>query len=127
MLRSRWIAGPAADQPGPLVAALTDFRMNRILYLPGIHRRGQSLSRLWPSLPGSVGMWLWVDLATRRVGSLSVWHDERDLQEFVRLPAHVRIMREYRQRGTLRSRTWQIDALDRTALWRAAMKEDAPR
>jgi heme-degrading monooxygenase HmoA len=127
MLRSRWIAGPSADQPGPLVAALTDFRMNRILYLPGIYRRGLSLSRLWPSLPGSVGMWLWADLATRRVGSLSVWHDEHDLQEFVRLPAHVRIMREYRQRGTLRSRTWQIDALDRTALWRAAMKEDVPR
>ncbi|MGN9837503.1 hypothetical protein ACTMTI_05205 [Nonomuraea sp. H19] len=119
MLRSRWIAGPAAAQPGPLVAALTDFRTNRILDLPGIARRGRSLSRLWPTLPGAVGMWLWTDLATRRVGSLSVWRDEGDLQEFVRLRAHVQIMREYRHRGTLRSRIWQIDTLDKTALWRA--------
>ncbi|RVX48010.1 hypothetical protein EDD27_10963 [Nonomuraea polychroma] len=75
MLKSRRIAGPAAAEPGPLVAALTDFRMNRILDLPGIARRGLSLSRLWPTLPGAVGMWLWTDVATRRVGSLclSYW------------------------------------------------------
>ncbi|WP_336206859.1 hypothetical protein [Nonomuraea sp. LPB2021202275-12-8] len=57
-------------------------------------------------------MWLWADMVGRRVGSLSVWRDEDDLQGFVRLPAHVEIMREYRHRGTLRSRTWQIDELD---------------
>jgi hypothetical protein len=118
MLRSRWIAGPAAGQPGPLIAALTDYRMNRLLDLPGIVRRGRSLSRLWPTLPGAVGMWLWTDLAGRRVGSLSVWRGEDDLHAFVRLPLHVQIMREYRNRGTLRSRTWQIDTLNRAALWR---------
>jgi heme-degrading monooxygenase HmoA len=117
VLRSRWIAGPAAEQPGPLVAALTDFRANRALDLPGIARRGLSLSRLWPGLPGAVGMWLWVDLGTRRCGSLSVWRDEDDLQGFVRLREHVQIMRAYRHRGTLRSRTWEIGTLDRAALW----------
>jgi hypothetical protein len=122
VLRSRWIAGPAAAQPGPLVAALTDFRMNRLIDLPGIALRGLSLSRLWPELPGAVGMWLWTDPATRRVGSVSVWRAEGDLQEFVRLRAHVQIMREYRRRGTLRSRTWQIDALDKATLWRAMTK-----
>lgn len=116
MLRSRWIAGPAAEHPGPLVAALTDFRMDRALDLPGIARRARSLSRLWPTLPGAVGMWLWADLAHRRVGSLSVWTGEDDLHEFVRLRAHVQIMREYRQRGTLQSRTWKVDGLDRAAL-----------
>ncbi|WP_188189805.1 hypothetical protein [Nonomuraea sp. SYSU D8015] len=121
MLRSRWIAGPAAPQPGPLVAAWTDYRMNRILDLPGIALRGFSLSRLWPSLPGAVGMWLWTDPATRRVGSLSVWRGESDLQEFVRLRVHVQIMRDYRHRGTLRSRTWQIDRLDERALWHAVV------
>ncbi|TMR90570.1 hypothetical protein [Nonomuraea basaltis] len=125
MLRSRWIAGPAGEQPGPLVAALTDFRMNRALDLPGIARRGRSLSRLWPELPGAVGMWLWVDLVNRRVGSLSVWRDEDDLQEFVRLRAHVQIMREYRHRGTLRSRTWRIGTLDRAALWGALTSSSA--
>jgi heme-degrading monooxygenase HmoA len=119
VLRSRWIAGPAADRPGPLAASLTDFRMNRLRDLPGIARRARSLSRLWPELPGAVGMWLWVDVADRRVGSLSVWRGEDDLQAFVRLRAHVEIMREYRHRGALQSRTWQIDALDKDALWRA--------
>ncbi|WP_214416989.1 hypothetical protein [Sphaerisporangium fuscum] len=119
MLRSRWIAGPAAERPGPLVAALTDFRMSRALDFPGIARRGLSLSRLWPTLPGAVGMWLWTDLADRRVGSLSVWSSEDDLRGFVRLRQHVEIMREYRHRGTLRSRTWQIDTVDRAALWAA--------
>jgi hypothetical protein len=122
VLRSRWIAGPAAEQPGPLVAALTDFRMNQILDLPGIARRGLTLSRLWPTLPGAVGMWLWTDLATRRVGSLSVWCGEGDLKEFVRVRAHVQIMREYRHRGTLHSRTWQIDTLDKSILWRAVTR-----
>lgn len=119
MLRTRWIAGPAAERPGPLVAALTDFRTDRVRDLPGIARRGLALSRLWPALPGAVGMWLWADLPGRRVGSLSVWRGESDLQGFVRQPAHVEIMREYRHRGTLRSRTWQVGEVDRAALWHA--------
>ncbi|NRQ38376.1 hypothetical protein HII36_42090 [Nonomuraea sp. NN258] len=122
LLRSRWYAGPAAAQPGPLVAALTDYRMDRLLDLPGIARRGLSLARLWPALDGAVGMWLWADPIARRVGSLSVWRTEDDLRAFVRVPEHVRIMREYRHRGTLRSITSPIDVLDvldRAALWRA--------
>ncbi|GAA1707376.1 hypothetical protein [Nonomuraea bangladeshensis] len=118
MLTSRWIAGPADGLPGPLVAALTDYRTHRLLDLPGIARRGLSLSRLWPTLPGAVGMWLWADVGARRAGSLSVWRTEDDLRAFVRVPAHVRIMRAYRHRGTLRSRTWRLDTLDRAALRR---------
>ncbi|WP_049558233.1 antibiotic biosynthesis monooxygenase family protein [Nonomuraea sp. SBT364] len=117
--RSRWITGPASDSPGPLVATLTDYRAQRLLDLPGIARRGWSLSRLWPVLPGAVGMWLWADLGGRRAGSLSVWRSEDDLRAFVRLPEHVRIMRDYRHRGALHSRTWILETLDRAALWRA--------
>ncbi|XVQ87672.1 hypothetical protein ACQP2K_09700 [Microbispora siamensis] len=64
-------------------------------------------------------MWLWADLPGRRVGSLSVWRGESDLREFVRLRAHVEIMREYRHRGTLRSRTSGVPAVDTAALWHA--------
>ncbi|NUP65753.1 MAG: hypothetical protein HOW71_26700 [Nonomuraea sp.] len=92
--------------------------MDRLLDLPGVVRQGWSLARLWPTLDGAVGMWLWVDLAGRRVGSLSVWHAEDDLRAFVRLPEHVRIMRRYRHRGTLGSTTSKIGSLDRAALWR---------
>ncbi|MEN3538278.1 hypothetical protein AAH991_24420 [Microbispora sp. ZYX-F-249] len=53
MLRSRWIAGPDAERPGPLVAALTDFRMDRMRDLPGIARHGLSLSRLSHAVTGS--------------------------------------------------------------------------
>ncbi|RSN09350.1 hypothetical protein DMB42_18780 [Nonomuraea sp. WAC 01424] len=119
MLTSRWIAGPESRSPGPLVAALTDFRMRRLLDLPGIVRHGRSLSRHWPELPGAVGMWLWADVPGRRVGSLSVWRREEDLHGFVRLREHVAIMRAYRHRGTLRSRTWEVEHLDRAELLRA--------
>ncbi|MEW9550697.1 antibiotic biosynthesis monooxygenase [Nonomuraea sp. NPDC050783] len=119
VLRSRWIAGPAPAGPGPLVVALTDYRAHRLLDLPGIARQGLALSRLWPELPGAVGMWLWSDLPGRRAGSLSVWRSEADLRAFVRLPEHVRIMRAYRDRGTLRSRTWEIATLEGADLWSA--------
>ncbi|MCK2218564.1 hypothetical protein MF672_032925 [Actinomadura sp. ATCC 31491] len=111
MLRSRWFPGPDADAPGPLVAALTDYRAHRLLDLPGIARHGLALSRLWPALPGAVGMWLWADLRGRRAGSLSVWRSEDDLRAFVRLPEHVRIIGAYRHRGTLRSRSWAVGGL----------------
>ncbi|MDN3356134.1 isochorismatase family protein [Actinomadura sp. DC4] len=39
--------------------------------------------------------------------------------EHLRLRAHVEIMRDYRNRGTLRTRTWQVATLDRPDLLRA--------
>ncbi|GGZ08705.1 hypothetical protein [Streptomyces poonensis] len=130
MLRSRWCPGPAGDSLGDRVAAngidngmrgrvsgslivsVTDFTSDAYRDLPGIVRRGLALRRRWPHLEGAVGMWLWAAPSARRCGSVSVWTGRRALAEFVRLPEHVAIMDEYRERGTIRSVMWEYESLD---------------
>ena len=120
MLRTRWIPGPAADGDGPLLISVTDFRADRRRDLPGIYRAGMRLRRDWPRLPGAVGMWLWTVPGQGRCGSVSVWRDEKAMYQFVARPDHVRIMRHYRGRGTVRATTWADPQPDREAIWSRA-------
>ncbi|MFD1937466.1 MULTISPECIES: hypothetical protein [Nonomuraea] len=117
MIRSRWIPGPEPRGTGAVVVSLTDFRLHRAAHLPRAARTGWRLGRLWPELDGAVGLWLWAEPWARRIGSVSVWRSEADLRAFVRLPAHVEIMRAYRSRGALVSATWTSEASD---LWEEA-------
>ncbi|MEV4167664.1 hypothetical protein [Nonomuraea dietziae] len=117
MRRTRWIAGPEPRGADPVVIALTAFRLHRGAHLPRACLAGWRLSRLWPELEGAVGLWLWAEPGARRIGSVSVWRSEADLRAFVRLPAHVAIMRAYRGRGELVSATWTSGASD---LWEEA-------
>ncbi|MEH0580485.1 hypothetical protein [Streptomyces sp. B21-108] len=130
MLRSRWCQGPAGDplgdravadavdsgmrdrRSGPLIVSVTDFTSDAYRDLPGIVRRGFTLRRRWPYLDGAVGMWLWVAPLGRRCGSVSVWTGRRALADFVRLPEHVAIMDEYRERGTIRSVIREYESFD---------------
>ena len=120
MLRTRWISGPDAEAGGPALISVTDFRADRRLYLPGIYRAGHRLRRDWARLPGAVGMWLWTAPAQGRCGSVSVWRDETAMYRFVARPDHVRIMRRYRGRSTVRSTTWTDPRPDRDAIWSRA-------
>ncbi|GKQ37956.1 hypothetical protein [Streptomyces sp. A012304] len=138
MLRSRWCPGPAGDslgeraathgpdgdtragRGGPLVVSVTDFTSDAYRDLPGIARRGLALRRHWPQLDGAVGMWLWAAPLARRCGSVSVWTGRRALAAFIRLPEHVAIMDEYRERGTIRSVVLEYDGLDPARLRRDA-------
>ncbi|GAA2397006.1 hypothetical protein [Nonomuraea africana] len=128
MMRTRWIPGPERRGEDPVVVALTAFRLHRAVHLPRACRTGWGLSRLWPELDGAVGLWLWADPGARRIGSVSVWRSEAGLRAFVRLPAHVAIMRAYRDRGELVSVTWTSTAQD---LWEEArshgVENSAPR
>ncbi|MFC4113114.1 hypothetical protein [Nonomuraea zeae] len=117
MMRSRWIAGPHPRGDAPVLVSRTDFQLHRLADLPRAALAGWRLARLWPGLDGAVGLWLWCDLAERRIGSVSVWRDESALRGFVRLAAHVRIMRAYRGRGTLTSASVLTSRAD---LWTAA-------
>ncbi|GGO45812.1 hypothetical protein [Streptomyces lasiicapitis] len=133
MLRSGWRQGPAADslgdsaangidsdvrgaqtgaQTAPLIVSVTDFTSHAYRDLPGIARRGFMLRRRWPQLDGAVGMWLWVAPTARRCGAVSVWTGRRALAAFVRLPEHVVIMDEYRERGTIRSMILEYESFD---------------
>lgn len=104
-----WREGPAARHDGPVVVSLTDFTATRVRDLPGIYLAGLRLREGWYALPGAVGLWLWGRPLERRGGSLTVWASKEDLRRFVSLPAHVAIMRRYRERGTIRAYTWETD------------------
>ncbi|UUU29590.1 hypothetical protein JIX56_06670 [Streptomyces sp. CA-210063] len=138
MLRSRWCPGPAGESlgdraasndldsgvrgrsNGPLIVSITDFTSDAYRDLPGIARRGLALRRHWPHLDGAVGMWWWAVPSARRCGAVSVWTGRRALASFVRLPEHVAIMDEYRERGTTRSVIREYESFDAARIQRDA-------
>jgi hypothetical protein len=116
MLMSPWTDGPEAAPAGSVVVSVTDFAPHRRRDVPLITRTGLRLRRGWFAMPGAVGLCLWSDPLVPRSGSISVWTSEEDLQRFIRLPAHVAIMRRFRDRGTLRSTSWSADGFDPSAV-----------
>jgi hypothetical protein len=120
VLRTRWTAGPAVEAAGPVLISVTDFHAANRRDLPGIYRAGRRLRHNWPRLTGAVGMWLWAAPGQRRCGSVSVWQDEEALYRFVARPDHVRIMRQYRARGEMKSAIWTDGRPDRAAIWTRA-------
>ncbi|WP_052422652.1 hypothetical protein [Nonomuraea candida] len=119
MLRSAWTPGPAGLD-GQVLVSVTAFTGDHLYDLPRIYRAGTRLARLWPTLEGAVGHWLWMEPTRRRSGSVSLWTSPRAMRDFVGLPVHVQIMREFRRRGTVRSTTWTVDDPVLRDTWRRA-------
>jgi hypothetical protein len=109
--------GPVPRTDGPVTVSLTEFTARRFRDLPGIVRDGVGLSRGWWAMPGAIGVILYLDLAQKRGGSLSVWAGEDDLRRFVALPRHTAIMRRHRGRVSVRSAMWQTDAFRTADAW----------
>jgi hypothetical protein len=122
-LMSRWAPGPDLETDSAVVVSVTDFHVDRVRDIPGVTRTGLRLRMGWYAMQGAVGLCLWSLPLDRRSGSISVWTSEDDLRGFIGLPSHVEVMRRYRDRGTLRSVTWQAesftsaDVLDRARQW----------
>jgi hypothetical protein len=117
-----WTNGPAQADGGPVFVSVTDFKLARVQDLVRATNQGMRLRRVWPSLPGAIGLWLWSKPLSKRSGSVSVWRSEEDLLNFVRWPRHVEIMRRYRSAGDLTSATWWADHFDASAIWAAAQR-----
>jgi len=115
---------PAADRSadGAALVSVTEFTPHRPWTAPGVTIAGIALRRVWQDLEGAVGLWLWADpdLLRPRSGSVSVWRAERDLYAFVARRDHARIVRSYRDRGTMRSTTWWTGSFDLDATQEAA-------
>ncbi|MFB7343541.1 hypothetical protein ACFCZ6_26110 [Streptomyces hydrogenans] len=120
LLRSSWTPGPDHGRDGPVLVSVTDFRLNRVRDLPGVHRAARQLADGWPELEGAYGMWLWAGPAARRCGAVAVWRNEAALHRFIAWQPHVDIMRAYRGRGALTSTTWRSDAFDPEETWARA-------
>lgn len=114
--------GPAASAGGGVVVSVTDFRPNRLRDTPRILATGLRLRLGWYAMPGAVGLWLWSLPLARRSGSISVWTSEDHLRGFVGLPAHVAIMRRYRDRGSLRSTSWAAERFNRAEVLERARR-----
>jgi hypothetical protein len=100
-----------------VTVSLTEFTARRLRDLPGIVREGVGLSRGWWAMPGAIGVVLYLDPASKRGGSLSVWAGEEDLRRFVALPRHAAIMRRYRERVSVRSALWQTERFSLQDAW----------
>jgi hypothetical protein len=120
ILHTDWRPGSAAEPLGPVLVSVTDYTSNRAIDLAGISMVGLRLRRHWPTLPGAVGVWLWTVPVQRRTGSVSVWLNQEALEGFVSLPEHVKIMRRYRDRGSIQVTTWTAEQFDLRATWRTA-------
>lgn len=116
MIWSRWTNGPESGDASNVFVSVTRFEASRILYLPGIALAGIRLKRRWQDLPGAIGTWLWVDIASRSSGSVSVWRAESDMRSFVRWKPHVEIVKRYRAAGVMTSTAWVAPRLDRRAV-----------
>ena len=116
VLMSPWTAGPEAGSDSGVVVSVTDFAAHRRRDVPLVASTGLRLRLGWFAMPGAVGLWLWSHPLAARSGSISVWTGEEDLQRFIRLPAHVAVMRRFRDRGTVRSTSWRADAFDPSAV-----------
>jgi heme-degrading monooxygenase HmoA len=115
-----WTPG-AGGAGGPVLVSVTDFAMGRGEDVIRVYFEGLRLRRVWPSMRGAVGMWLWTKPLGRRAGSVSIWRSEEDLRRFVRWPVHVGVMRRYRHVGVLRSTSWSEPSCDRSRIWASAV------
>lgn len=118
--RSSWIPGADHGRAGSVLVSTTDFKLDRIIDLLGVHRAARRLGTHWPELEGAYGMWLWARPSDRRCGAVAVWRDEAALHRFIAWPPHVEIMRAYRGRGVVTSATWSEAAFDPARTWARA-------
>jgi hypothetical protein len=114
-----WAEGPSGAA-GSVLVSITDFEVTDVRDRLGAWVQGLRLRRAWPSMPGAIGLWLWVKPLRKRSGSVSIWRTEEDLRRFVGWPRHVAIMRRYRGAGELTSATWWAERFDAPQIWAAA-------
>ena len=112
-----WTPGAVAATDVPVLVSITDLAVIRSRDVGRVYIEGLRLRRVWESVPGSLGLWLWGKPLRRRGGSVSVWRDEDALRGFVGWERHVEIMRRYRGAGELTAATWRSDCFDPAEIW----------
>jgi len=99
---------------------MNDYLIHRLRDIPRVAFEGYRLRRGWPQTDGALGLWVAGLRGGRRQVSVSVWRSAEDLRRFVSSPAHLRIMREYRDAGDLFTNAWTAERLDSTPIWQQA-------
>src|SRR5881275_1999575 len=100
-----WQHGEAPPD-GQVHVSMNDFWIPRLLDIPRVAIEGLRFYRRWPQTPGALGLWMAAFSGGRRQVSVSVWRTPEDLRRFVRSARHLRVMREYSERGALYTNAW---------------------
>lgn len=116
-----WRSGTHEPHAGPVHVSMNDFLIHKVADVPRVAREGMRFRHHWPETSGALGLWVGAVGTVRRQISVSVWRDPDDLKQFVRSPAHLRIMREFRGTGALYTNAWSSEHLDRAQIWREAV------
>jgi hypothetical protein len=120
-MRPLWKDGVPGAHSGPVHVSMNDYLVHRVRDIPRVALEGMRLRGAWPQTEGALGLWFASFRHGRRQVSISVWRSPEDLKRFVRSPAHLRIMREYRDAGALHTNAWTAERLDRALIWTQAV------
>jgi hypothetical protein len=114
-----WKAGAEPAQ-GAVHVSMNDYVISRARDVPRVARAGMRFRGAWPQTEGALGLWVAGTVSGRRQVSVSVWRSEEDLRRFVRSPAHLQVMRDFRDAGDLITTAWTAERMDRSLIWRQA-------
>jgi hypothetical protein len=97
---------------------MNDYLIHRFRDVPRVARAGYGLAAYWPQVEGALGLWVAAFRGGFRQVSISIWRSSDDLNRFAQSPAHLRIVREFKDAGVLYTNAWTAERLDRDVIWR---------
>jgi Antibiotic biosynthesis monooxygenase len=123
----KWKPGPLDGSlnstVSPVFVSATRFTYKRWRHLMLVFWHGYQLRRGWSSLDGAVGVSIGADLSTRSTYTISVWRSEEHLLAWLRSPAHLRLMRQFRSRlDSSDAISWHADPFDLRESWTKALQ-----
>jgi hypothetical protein len=122
MRRLKWKSGPLDGAETPAFVSATRFTYKHWWHLILVFWHGYHLRRQWPTLNGAVGVSIGADLSQRSTYTISVWQSEAHLFVWLRSPAHLKLMRDFRMRlESSDAISWNVEKFQLRAAWTHAM------
>lgn len=115
-----WKTGAGPPPVGPVHVSMNDYLIKRARDVPRVGVAGMRFRHGWPWTEGALGLWTAGSIDGQRQISVSIWRTPEDLRHFVRSPAHLRVMRDFRHAGDLHTNAWSAERFDRFYIWRQA-------
>ena len=109
MLILPWKRGPVAQSTNEVVVSATRTEIHRWRDLPGILIAGQGLRRRWPRQPGAIGLRVGLQPIRRVSWTMSIWHSQHDLDNFIRSAHHLAALTPYRDHVDVNAVIWSDD------------------
>jgi hypothetical protein len=126
ILKLPWKPGPAPTSPAVVAVTRTDFA--RFRDMPRASILALRLRRALPRTEGAIGLVLAMEPPWRRRSwSISAWSTPEELRAFLTSPEHLAIVRQFRDKVTVRSETWTVSQLVLADAWiEASRRFDVP-